>query len=159
MKLLKKMIYSELSIQTNGMSMSNSPEDKQKKSSERIFKLYSVVPGCDSPLISGEDLDSLTQEIYTGKNPMQAAKKAFTRICRVAPNDGMAECMYIFSIQEVTENSTFKLYDYSGKREKLDKPKEINVGGAIHVVHYQSTVSSWVIDEQESIINIKGVDK
>jgi len=82
---------------------------------------------------------------YAGKNPMQAAKKAFTRICRSTGEKG--EAVYIFSIQEMTQGSAKKVFTYRGTRKKLEKPQEITKGDTSYNVHYSSDVKSYKPDK------------
>ncbi len=78
---------------------------------------------------------------YTGNNPMQAAKKAFTRISRAACKDG--ECTYIFSIQETTQGSAKKIFQYRGVREELDEPTMIKKGDTEYPIKFKSAVRSY----------------
>lgn len=63
------------------------------------------------------EVEKLSNLTFAGKNPMQAAKKAFTQICKTF---GKRECKYIFTIQEilpVTSDKTGKNFIYSGIRQ------------------------------------------
>lgn len=52
--------------------------------------------------------------------PKDKASTAFSEICK--KNNKKSECSYKFAIQETTRGSNKKVYNYEGKRVKLDKP-------------------------------------
>jgi len=65
-------------------------------------------------------------DTFYGKGPVQAGKKAFTKLCKNAPDD-ISLC-YIFYIKETTRNSTEKEFSYIGyktfrKPERDQSPK------------------------------------
>ena len=55
---------------------------------------------------------------YTGTNPKQAAKKAFTYLAKQKGGSKKID----FSIQETTKDGNKKVLHYSGKRTKLKTP-------------------------------------
>jgi hypothetical protein len=71
---------------------------------------------------------------YTGRfratTPKQAATKAFTSICKSVQAGGgkLGKAAVEFTIKESTRGSKGKEYVYSGKRETLDEPMEVQVG-------------------------------
>lgn len=71
---------------------------------------------------------------YTGKNPMQAAKKAFTQIYKTSGSD---EYSSIFSIQE--EENENKTFTYEGKRIKVSREDERKKTG----LNYKTTVKTF----------------
>ncbi len=93
--------------------------DEEEEPGKRYFKILAdkISPESGSLNVNPDDL-STGGGRYTGKNPMQAAKKAFTRICRVANNGG--ECCYVFYIQETTQSSPKKSFPYRGIRTVLE---------------------------------------
>lgn len=117
--------------------MSDSPEVEEKNPSMRYFKLYDVRPDGNSPEIYGETLKNLRDGEYTGRFFLHATKKIFWQICRVTD----CECKYIFSIQEVTKNSGYKVNEYRGERIKLAKPEKIKKGVVEYVVCYKCTLT------------------
>ena len=97
--------------------------------STRTFKLVSVTP--DS---SGLDL---SEGRYTGRGPLQAGRKAFSKYCSKAKID---KCRRKFVIQETTRDSAKKTYEYVGERKKLSPPKEIRRGDAVYTVKHENVV-------------------
>ena len=118
------------------------PKTSTLKPKPRKFKILSdsIKPGPGSPIVVPEDL-SANGGCYTGKNPMQAAKKAFTRICRVATDGG--ECTYIFSVQETTQSSREKIFTYRGIRGELENPHKVTKGGTTYSIRFSSDVISY----------------
>ena len=57
---------------------------------------------------------------YISKSPMNAAKKAFSELCRVKDIRGV--CTLNVSIQETTQGSNNKVYTYRLHRKKLKNP-------------------------------------
>ena len=76
---------------------------------------------------------------YTGKTPMQAARKAFNRYCR---EKGVKTCKHNFVIKEITQGSKGKEYEYVGQRKKLSSPEIIERGGEEIKIQYTSVVRS-----------------
>jgi len=112
---------------------------------KRYFKivLTEIVPQGSSPPINTENL-SAGGGRYVGKNPMQAAKKAFTRISK-ASADGKSkkECSYVFSIAETTQTSAKKTFVYIGVRRELDEPQQVTKGDTTYPIRFESKVSSY----------------
>ena len=130
----------------------NSSDDEAEEPGKRYFKILveSISAQGESPNVPiGDDKKELSSNggRYTGKNPMQAAKKAFTRICRAAADGG--ECEYIFSMQETTQTSAKKVFTYRGKREELDEPQQIvKGGGEPYNIRFMSKVWSYKDDSK-----------
>lgn len=57
--------------------------------------------------------------VFTNRTPLEAAKKAASRICALSKIHG--QCTLIITIQEITRNSSHKLYTYKVKRVRSDK--------------------------------------
>ena len=108
---------------------------------KRFFKILldKVEPQGNSPPVNEKILNNGGGR-YTGKNPMQAAKKAFTRICRnCSPDKG---CSYVFVIQETTGNSAKKSFVYRGVRKELDEPEEVKKGDTTYLIRFSCEVKS-----------------
>ncbi|MDX1471795.1 MAG: hypothetical protein R3213_09890 [Flavobacteriaceae bacterium] len=118
------------------------PKREDDDAGRRYFKILieSIKPETNSPPVQ-EDKLSASGGRYTGKNPMQAAKKAFTRICRVSVGGG--ECTYIFSIQETTQSSAKKVFTYRGVRRELDTPQKVTKGDVSYSIRFNSEVRSY----------------
>lgn len=121
-------------------------DDDDEEPGKRYFKILvdSINPESGSPTVPiGDAKDELSSNggRYTGKNPMQAAKKAFTRICRVAADGG--ECTYVFSVQETTQSSAKKVFTYRGVRKELDEPQEVTKGETSYSIRFNSEVRSY----------------
>jgi len=125
--------------------------DRNPNSSARSFEvlLDKITPEVGSPAINIDELSSKDCR-YTGKNPMQAAKKAFTRICKASSVDN---CAYIFTIQESTAGKTNKMFIYRGVREKLDKPLDVSKGDSSFQVNFSTTVRSYRFNVGADIIS------
>jgi hypothetical protein len=151
-------------------------DDKKSSSEDRTFKIIveSIKPEEDTPKPKPKLLESDGGK-YVGKNPMQAAKKAFNRICRLADCDCYCKdscscdktvckcagkkgctctyknsCIYIFSIQEFTFDSfnkiSFnKIFSYRGERTRLDKPQKVPRKDIEYFVNYISHVKSYKV--------------
>jgi len=88
-----------------------------------------------------------------GKNPMQAAKKAFTKIAR-AVRGGNDEASYIFTIQETTRGSKKEQFPYIGERVRQTEPrviekKSVNKEG-------KEVVTSYRIEFKSNVKAFKG---
>jgi len=120
-------------------------EDEDEEPGKRYFKiLVDSIIGEDAPPVPiGKEKDELSSNggRYTGKNPMQAAKKAFTRICRVAASGG--ECTYVFTIIETTQKSAKKEFTYIGVRKELDVPQKVQKGDTNYEIKFSSEVKSY----------------
>ena len=57
---------------------------------------------------------------YLGSSPMQAARKALTKICQLTNVKG--RCSYFIVLRETTQGSSKKVFIYKVRREKLDEP-------------------------------------
>ena len=57
---------------------------------------------------------------YLGSTPMQAARKALTKICQLTNIKG--RCSYYIVLRETTQGSSKKVFIYKVRREKLDEP-------------------------------------
>ena len=130
-----------------------SASDEDDEPGKRYFKILvdSIQPESGSPTVTiGDGKDELSSNggRYTGKNPMQAAKKAFTRICRVAADGG--ECTYVFSVQETTQSSAKKVFTYRGVRKELDEPQEVTKGETSYSIRFNSEVRSYKPDGKKS---------
>lgn len=90
------------------------------KEETRFFKLISV---------DGKDVDGgryeLPAKTKSGKvqtrGPKDKASTAFSELCQKSKSKS-SECKHKFSIQETTRGSDKKIYNYEGKRVKLEKP-------------------------------------
>jgi len=117
------------------------PRKTKTEAGKRYFKILTdTIKPVDSPVISTDALSSGGGR-YTGNNPMQAAKKAFTRIARAGAGKG--PCTYIYSIQETTQGSAKKVFRYTGERKELDKPQMIKKGDTTYPIKFRSNVRSY----------------
>nr|QBK86622.1 MAG: non-histone chromosomal protein [Marseillevirus LCMAC102] len=118
--------------------------EETQESDKRYFKILidRIAPENNSPPVSSDVLSSGGGR-YTGRNPMQAAKKAFTRICRAASSDGADLFSYTFAMQETTQSSAKKVFAYRGIREALDKPQKVTKGTTNYDVCFTSQVRSY----------------
>ena len=67
---------------------------------------------------------------FCGIKPRQAANKALTSIINKLKKQGKdTEKEFRFSIIECTRGSKHKEYEYTGKREKLKNPINVQIGG------------------------------
>jgi len=124
-----------------------SSKSEEKPSLTRHFKILvnEIIPEEDSPQIDTEKLTTGGGD-YSGKNPMQAAKKAFTRISK---SSGKDQCVYIFSMQEINTTKDAKIFTYRGVREKLEKPLDVNKGESSFQVNFKTTVRSYKTGNNE----------
>ena len=114
---------------------------KKGEAGKRYFKILAKsIESKGSPAIKPDALSSGGGR-YTGNNPMQAAKKAFTRISRAGAPGG--ECSYVFKIQETTQGSAKKIFEYEGIREELAKPQAIKKGDTEYFIRFHSKVRSY----------------
>jgi hypothetical protein len=115
------------------------------KPGTRYFRinLDSIKAEDNSPNVQLEDL-SKGGGRYTGRNPMQAAKKAFTRIAKAGDDKkNKSECAYIFSIQETTQGSTKKVFVYRGTRRALETPQVVKKGDTTYNIYFDSDVRAY----------------
>ncbi len=137
-------------------------ENNDEEPGKRYFKiLVSSIEGEEGspPVPIGKKRDELSSGggRYTGKNPMQAAKKAFTRICRVATNGG--ECAYVFTIAETTQKSAKKEFRYIGARKELDEPKTVEKGDKSYDIRFSSEVKSYKAEKDVKSAKAKPVEE
>jgi hypothetical protein len=78
---------------------------------------------------------------YISKTPANAARKAFTELCRTKRIRGI--CTLIVTIRETTKNSKHKIFTYKLKRNKLSKPMVMMEGtDREYVIAYNTTIKS-----------------
>lgn len=69
-----------------------------------------------------------SSERYIGNSPMQAAKRAFTRICQeMSGKEASIEFYCTFYIKETTDGSAEKSYSYNGSKEIDSEGKGITI--------------------------------
>ncbi len=85
-----------------------------------------------------KDKNGETYGHFTGKTPSQAASKAFNSILK----NGSKKTSFNFNIVESTSGSNQKEFSYHGKREKLDKPVELQIGGKTIVKKYKNKITA-----------------
>ena len=139
----------------------------------RNFKILveSIIPEKDTPEPKEKFLESNGGK-FIGKNPMQAAKKAFNRICRSADYKSSGEdkeskcdykgsCIYIYKIQETTPNSAQKVFTYRGERLRLEEPQKVPRGNIQYFVYYSSKVKTYRphLEENPQRVNTKPKSK
>lgn len=86
-----------------------------------------------------KDKNGDTYGHFTGKSPSQVASKAFNTILK---NSSKKINSCNFTIVESTQGSKKKEYTYHGKREKLDKPIELQIGGKKIVKKYKNKITA-----------------
>lgn len=83
---------------------------------------------------------------FGGSTPMQAAKKAFTQICR-AVETNEDDCEYIFTITETTRGSQGKDFTYIGTRKRRTSPQKVvkrgDAGATTFNINYEHQVKSY----------------
>lgn len=127
---------------------------KGTSNSEQKQRSFTLITESVKPLKNSQRIrtDELSKKggRYQGNTPMQAAKKAFTRIARSSGKDISS---YSFTIRETTADNNKrsdgkpKLYSYIGTRTELKTPKIIikNPGTSYEVrynVKYENKVVS-----------------
>lgn len=60
---------------------------------------------------------------FVNKTPAQAAQKMGNKLCNMKRVSG--RCVFLIRVQETTQGSNNKTFDYTFKRVKLDEPVEI----------------------------------
>lgn len=131
---------------------SEDEEDEERGSGYRYFKILAtrIIPQNSSPQIATDHL-SLKGGRFKGRNPMQAAKKAFTKICNIAAKSGYeGDCSYIFTIQETSQKSNKKEFTYQGERHRLPVPQKIIKEGNTYEVKFGGNVKSYKSPSSES---------
>jgi hypothetical protein len=152
----KKAVTNEKSVSSSKnaknakavVSSNNSSEETEETAGGngiRYFKILAdkIIPQKGSPVIPASEL-SFKGGRFKGRNPMQAAKKAFTGLCKAATKLGYeGECSYIFTIQETSQGSHKKEFPYSGERLKLSTPQKVVKDKTEYFVSFSSTVRSY----------------
>ncbi len=88
------------------------------------------------------DIAQYKKGTYTGSTPMQAASKAFTKICRTLFSSEECEC--IFSVQETTKDSKGRIFTYKGIRSKLKEPKVMQRGNSKpYEILYENKIKAY----------------
>ena len=82
---------------------------------------------------------------YVSKTPVQAARKAFTELCRVKRIRGV--CTLVVSVQETTSGSSKKVFSYKLNRLKLKQP----------MIMQEGTDNEYVIEYETKVKALKGV--
>jgi len=90
---------------------------------------------------------------YSGIKPKQAANKVYSALWRERKTKGKATTGKIkFAIRECTRGSKRKIYYYTGIRQKLDEPTEVQIqsggGGVPKTVQYN--YSNKVMKDKEA---------
>lgn len=123
-----------------------SSDEEETGSGNRFFKIVatSIEPQKGSPEIPESAL-SFKGGRFKGRNPMQAAKKAFTGLCNIAHSKLKyeGECSYIFTIQETSQGSKKKEFTYIGERLRLETPQKVTKNGTEYFVRFRSPVRSY----------------
>lgn len=131
---------------------SDEEEEDAGEGGVRFFKILidRIQPQNGCPAISPDSL-SLKGGRFKGRNPMQAAKKAFTGICNAASKSGYeGKCTYIYTIQETTQGSAKKEFSYHGERYKLDVPQLVKKHETEYLVKFSGNVKSYKIPEESA---------
>jgi hypothetical protein len=118
--------------------------DGVEKKQKRQFKILvdTIEPKVDPKTAKGGKGLSENGGKYTGSNPLQAAKKAFTGICRRYGNGKEGECKFHFSLQEITEGSKKSTFTYDGVRKRLVEPQIIKKEGKSYPVYFKPHVTA-----------------
>lgn len=88
-------------------------------------------------------INNKTTGMYKGKRPIQAAKKALSRITRDLDhhnNKGNNNKLLVFEMKCLDNGKQFK---FIGTRVKLNKPKTINIGGKMVTYKFKNLVSHF----------------
>ena len=103
---------------------------------KRSFEVIDVRKhgGCKTKFKSGR---------YISSTPLGAAKKAFTKLCRVKKTYG--KCTFRISLRETTQGSSKKRFVYKVSRNKLEKP----------VVRFAGTPNEFLIQYEVSAKSVK----
>ena len=87
-----------------------------------------------------------TGGLYKSRNPVGAARKAFTRFCKFKRIRGV--CTLFVTVRETTKGSAKKVFRYKLNRHKLAKPLVRRPkGGKEFVIQYKSTAKSTTVPE------------
>lgn len=112
------------------------------KEGERSFRIVSV---------NGKPTTMGRYILKAGREPRDAAVRAFRQLCKKHGMNRSEKCKFSFSLQETTRGSNRKVYSYRGHREKLNKPrrhkfpgrKEASVFTFHNVVHAAGQKGGW----------------
>lgn len=95
-------------------------------------KAYGGVGNVDSFTIEKSDLGHIGGR-YLSKSPLAAAKKVATQLFKLVKSEAVykkfAGKTITFIIRKTTNNSNKKLYEYTAKQTKLQKPIEVVING------------------------------
>mgnify|MGYP000650305989 CR=1 FL=1 len=134
------------------------------KGGKRNFKLVldSIQPqvtdaGVESPVIDVEKLRSAKKDgqdfnseykggRYQGNNPMQAAKKVFTRLRKASDSE---DCKYIYTIKETTQGRPKTQRTYVAYTVRLETPKEVVKEGKKFTIYVDSIVRAYSVPAAE----------
>lgn len=115
--------------------------------SERRFQITNVRKSAQKNITGKKKTTTFSKEaVYTG-NPQQAAKKAFSNLCRGKSIRG--QCAINVTIQEIgpgkkpltyKTSGNVKEHSYSFRRKKLKEPKVIEFDGKKVVFKYDTVV-------------------
>lgn len=86
-----------------------------KTDKKRSFRVVSV---------AGKPTSMGRYTLKPGREPRDAAVRAFRQICKKRGMDRSINCKFTFSLEETTRGGNRKVYSYSGHREKLKKPRK-----------------------------------
>ena len=82
--------------------------------------------------------------IFTNRTPIEAAKKAASRICSMSEIHG--QCTLVIKIREITRGSAQKEYTYKVKRIKVNK--HVMKGDQEIVFHYMTHATSMNMNKK-----------
>jgi hypothetical protein len=121
----------------------NTKDDSGDEPSDahRNFKIVfdSIIALDGSPAIDPESLSAKGGRFW-GKGPIQASKKAFSKIARAS---GKEECSYQYSIIETTRGRGSKKFSYIGKWYKLKEPSQIKKKDSVVNIYHRSEVRAY----------------
>lgn len=94
------------------------------------------------PLIDPDQLPCARGGRFRGPTPMQAAKKAFTQLCRASNVDpDTQDISFDFILIDKTEGSANNRFRFRGSRRRLAEPQTISKGGQTFEIRYQNQVT------------------
>jgi len=131
-------------LKSKGKTASKGKAPASKKAAEqsdddekvRRFKIVpdSIVPEVDADLLSKDGGH------YKGKSPLQAARKAFSNLCRSC-SSGEETAEYRFSIIECTRGNKKTVRTYTGTHGPLDEPKTVTTkNGTTYSINSKNVV-------------------
>lgn len=113
--------------------------------SKRHFRVQvgSILPQDGSPVVDVANLSAKGGN-YISRTPMQAAKKAFTKIAKASGVTGDGSVSYQFTMEESTRGSAKKAFTYIGVSSKLEVPtviskKDTKTGAPIEITVNRGT--------------------